>query len=270
MQDGGSSLMDSIGPRISLAADLAVSDLKSKYRRSLAGWLWLAVTPLASLMIYWVVFGYIFKVEWQNPLTKEPAGFILPFLAGLLFYLFVSDVVLSSATLFVSKRTYVVKSPFPIWVLWLGNLLRASAHMAVNLVILLGLSLYEHRISFMGLGWLALTVVNGMLFMAGLSLLLSCLGPFIGDLAEGARLGLRILFYAAPVAYPLMLVPERIRNWLWLNPLTHMVEPLRSALVFHSMPDTLQMFVFAGVGIGLCGFSLWIFSRLKGVIPDVV
>src|SRR5688500_11885416 len=83
VQDGESSLMDSIGPRISLAADLAVSDLKSKYKRSLAGWLWLPVAPLASLMIYWVVFGYIFKVEWQNPLTKEPAGFILPFLAGL-------------------------------------------------------------------------------------------------------------------------------------------------------------------------------------------
>lgn len=270
MEDRKRGMMASLGPHIRLAAEMAIRDLKNKYRRSLIGGLWLIVTPLASLGIYWIVFGYIFNVQWQDPSTKEPAGFTLPFLAGLLFYLFLADMVISSSTLFVSKRTYVVKSPFPIWVLWFGNLLRASAHMVVSLVILLALALYEHRISLTGLGWLVVAIANGMLFVSGTSLLLSCLGPFIGDISEGARLGLRVLFYAAPVAYPLGLVPENIRSWLWLNPLTHMIEPLRSALVFDATPDILLMSTFAVIGLSLCGVSLWMFSRLKGVIPDVV
>jgi lipopolysaccharide transport system permease protein len=257
-------------PYIRLAAEMAIRDLKDKYRRTHAGGLWFVATPVASLCIYWVVFGYIFSVQWHDPSTKEPVGFMLPFLAGLLFYLFFSDVVLSSSTLFVSKRTYVVKSPFPIWVLWLGNLFRAGAHLLVNLFILMIVVVLEHRLSFAGIGWLALTVFSSLIFLAGLSLILSCLGPFIGDIGEGARLGLRLLFYAAPVAYPLMVVPQHIRRWLWLNPLTHIIEPVRNALVFNATPDTLLMSAFAITGLGLCGLSLWMFSRLKGVIPDVV
>lgn len=269
-QDRRTGLIASVYPHFCLAADMAIRDLKSRYKRSLAGGLWLLITPLVNLIIYWIVFGYLFNVQWENPSTQEPAGFILPFLAGLLFYSVFSDVVVSSSTLFVSKRTYVVKAPFPLWVLWLGNLLRAGTHMSVSLLILLVLSLYEHHISFVGMGWLVLALLNGVLFITSLSLVLSCLGPFIGDINEGIRLSLRVVFYAAPVAYPLTMIPDDVRGWLWLNPLTHIVEPVRSAVVFDTTPDILAMAVFAITGLSLGGLALWMFNRLKGVIPDVV
>jgi lipopolysaccharide transport system permease protein len=253
-----------------LAADIAMRDLRAKYKRSAAGLLWLVLTPLGMLGIYWTVFGVFFRVVWQDPSTGERGGFILPFFAGLVIYLFVTDLMISSANLFVSKRTYVIKSAFPIWVLWLGNYLRAGANGLVNFVILVALAFNEQRLSPAGLGWTLVAVMSGLIFVGALSLLLSCLGPFIGDISEAAQVVLRILFYTSPVTYPLDLVPEDYRFFLWLNPLTHIIEPLRRAIVFSRPPDPALLALFTAVSVMLLAVSIWVFKRTRGVIADVV
>ncbi len=198
------------------------------------------------------------------------AGFVLPFFSGLAIYLFLSDIVNSSTVLFVSKRTFVVKSPFPIWVLWVSNLLRASVHALVLLALLLGLALFQQRVSVIGLAWFFVGVGLCAVFLCGLSLLLAALGPFIGDISEAMRLLLRVLFYATPITYPLTMVPATYREWMWLNPLTCMVELLRSPLVFGQMAPPLVMLGFALVSVLLLLLATWVFTRVKGVISDVV
>jgi lipopolysaccharide transport system permease protein len=255
---------------VRLAFDIAIRDVKAKYKRSVAGLLWFGLTPLGMLAIYWTVFGLVFNVSWHHPFTGENVGYVVPFFSGLVLYLFFADIVISSTNLFVSKRTYVIKSSFPLWVLWLGNQIRAGSHGLVNLVILILLALTEQRLSLIGFFWMFVAIVSGLLFVAALSLLLSCLGPFIGDISELAQLTLRVLFYASPVTYPLELVPEKYRFLLWLNPLTHLIEPLRRAVVFDRPPDPTSMTVFNGVSLLLLGVSVWVFKRTRGVIADVV
>jgi lipopolysaccharide transport system permease protein len=255
-----------------LAWDLARRDLAAKYRRSLIGSVWLVLTPLCLLGIYSLVFGRIFGVGWSSPVTHGSAsvGFVLPFFVGLAIYLTVSDVVNSSAVLFASKRTFVVKSPFPLWVLWLANLLRASVHGAVLAVLVVLLALFQQRLSVQGLLGAALGVALCIQFLCAISLLLAALGPFVGDISEAMRLLLRVLFYATPITYPLTMVPMPYRDWMWLNPLTCMVELLRDPIVFGHLPP---LAVLGGFALGNClllGLAIWVFSRVKGVIADVV
>ena len=257
---------------ISLAVDLARRDLEAKYKRTLIGWLWLVLTPLCLLGIYSLVFGKIFGIEWheQFPTGKSTVGFILPFFVGLVTYLFVSDLVNSSTTLFVSKRTYVVKSPFPLWVLWFANLIRAAVHGCVGLALVLALALVQQRLSLAGLGWMMVALMNIGVFAAGLSLLLSALGPFIGDISEAIRLLLRVLFYATPITYPLSMLKPSIQEWMWLNPLTSMIEPLRSAIVFSEAGPTWHVLTFTISSLLLFVLAWWVFKRVKGVVSDVV
>jgi lipopolysaccharide transport system permease protein len=258
------------GPLLPLAIDIAVRDLEAKYKRSLAGLLWLILTPLGMLSLYWMVFGVILNVSWQDPSTSEKVGFVLPFFIGLVFYLFFADVVISSANLFVSKRNYVIKSSFPLWVLWLANLIRAGAHGLVNLGLLTVLAFYDNRFYVDGVVWASIIVASGLLFIGATSLLLSCIGPFIGDISEAAGLALRVLFYTAPVTYPLEIVPANYRVFLWFNPLTHIIEPVRRAMVYSKAPDLTLMMLFIAISLLLFFLSLWVFKRTKGVIPDVV
>lgn len=254
-----------------LAWDLARRDLAARYKRSIIGPLWLVLTPLGLLGIYWLVFGLIFGVEWKLPhQPDEGIGFLLPFFSGLVVYLTLSDVVNSSSVLFAAKRTYVVKSAFPIWVLWVANLMRASVHTVVMIVLLLVMALLQHRLTWNGLAWLVPALAVCALFLCALSLLLAALGPFIGDISEAMRLLLRILFYATPITYPLSMVPEPWRGWMWVNPLTAMVEVLRAPLVFGTMPTSALLIGFFLGGTALLLLAVWVFKRVKGVISDVV
>ncbi len=254
-----------------LAWDLARRDLAAKYKRSLIGPLWLLLTPLGLLGIYWLVFGLIFGVEWKVPhRPDEGVGFLLPFFTGLAVYLTLSDLTNSSSLLFAGKRTYVKKSSFPIWVLWMANLMRAGVNAGVMIGLLLATALLQHRLTWYGLAWSMPALAICALFLSGLSLLLASLGPFIGDISEAMRLLLRILFYATPITYPLSMVPELWRGWMWLNPLTAMVEVLRAPLVFGVMPSPALLIGFLLVAVTLLLLSLWVFHRVNGVISDVV
>jgi lipopolysaccharide transport system permease protein len=255
-----------------LSWDLARSDLNSKYRRSILGIFWLVLTPLCLLGIYSIVFGFIFGVEWKVP-DKEKTdivGFTLPFFVGLTIYLTLADVVNSSTVLFSSKRTYVVKSPFPLWVLWLSNLMRASVHLGVSLLLVIILAIVQQRLTLVGFSWMILAVVVCLFFISSLSLLLVSLGPFIGDISDALRLALRVLFYATPITYPIYIVPEEYRSLMWFNPLTCMVELLRNPIVFGLMPSQTILVNFIISSIVLFGLSYVIFKRVKGVISDVV
>jgi lipopolysaccharide transport system permease protein len=261
-----------LSSHIRIARDLALRDLEAKYKRSTLSWAWLLLTPLCLLGIYSFVFGTILGIEWKDAVDRKDVhiGFVLPFFVGLSIYLFASDVISSSATLLVSKRTYVVKSAFPMWVLWLSNLIRAGVVASVPFALVLLLALVQGRLTLLGLFWTSVSLLNMSLCIAAMSLFLTSLGPFFGDMSEAIRLLLRVLFYATPIAYPLSSVPADFRAWLWLNPLTSMIEPMRAAIVHGSGPNIIQVVLFAGLSLALLGFSAWMFLRIKGVIADVV
>ena len=122
--------MSPLKNNLRLSVDLARQDLANKYRRSIIGPLWMLLTPLCLLGVYSLVFSRIFGIEWHASASghANSVGFVLPFFTGLVIYLVLSDVVNASTTLFAGKRNFVGKSAFPIWVLWLSNLLRVAAN----------------------------------------------------------------------------------------------------------------------------------------------
>ncbi|WP_390898716.1 ABC transporter permease [Pseudomonas vlassakiae] len=259
-----------LGECFRLAWDLARRDLQAKYKRSLLGIFWMFLTPLCLLCVYTVVFGGIFKISWQQPGTDVSIGFVLPFFIGLSIYLLLSDVINSSTVLYSSKRTYVAKSPFPLWVLWLANLMRAYTHGLVYAVIVLVLCVWFSVIALQNLAWASILLVLSLVIISAVSLALSIIGPFIGDISEAMRLLMRVLFYAAPISYPVSLAPESYRFLLWLNPLTVIVEPLREALVFGHEPSSTVLAALLASAVVLWTLSVWLFNRIKGVVADVV
>ncbi len=253
-----------------LAVDLAGRDLRDRYAGTALGLLWLAVTPAVYLAMYWMVFGALLRVTWPGVGEGAPPGFLLPFFAGLTAYLLTVDVVISSADLFQRRRDYVRRAPFPLWVLWLANLLRTAAPAGASLALLLLLALVQGRLGWGGLIWLPVALGATLFFLAALSLCLALLGAFLGDLQETLRLVARALFYAGPIAYPLALVPEAWRPLMWLNPLAHMAEMLRNAVVFGRGPEAIPFIAFLLGSAALAALALFLYRRVSGAVADVV
>ena len=55
-----------------LVVNLTLRELRSRYKKSVLGWTWSLLNPLASVAIYTIVFSVFLKV--QPPRSATPAG----------------------------------------------------------------------------------------------------------------------------------------------------------------------------------------------------
>lgn len=252
-----------------LAFDLAIRDLQSSTKRTVLGYVWILLTPLLLLGVYTLVFGVFLGVKW-NGADGLHVGYALPMFIGLVVYLFFSDVVSSSTPLLVSKRTYVVKSAFPVWVLILSNVIRAGVSFSVSYLLVVIFCAVAGVLSVSGVIHSMLIVMVCTVFFFSVALLLAVIGPFLGDLSHIVRLALRVLFYASPVTYPMLSVPEKYQFLIWMNPLTSVIEPFRNALIYGNPGGGVEVLFLAGITLLLLVIGFWIFSRVRGVLSDVV
>lgn len=251
-----------------MAWDIARLDVAAQYGRHRLGIVWSFLTPLGLLAIYSIVFGVFLKVDWEG--GGGMLGYVGPFFAGLSVYLFFADLVSTSPRLFFSKRNLVERGNFPLWVVWLSNVFRSLVITWPAIGFSLILAAFLGHWSPMSFILLLPALVLIMLVGCGISLILSAVGPFIGDVQELARLFLRIAFYAAPVTYPLNRVPSGLRDVMYLNPLTGVVEFFRRTL--YSAADGVFPSLIASVVIGclITLIGLWMLGRVKDYVCDVI
>lgn len=248
---------------------LAVRDLRSRYARSVLGPLWLFLTPLLLLAVYYFVFGVALKVEWKSP-SGEPISYVTPFFTGLILYLYFADIIGSSLALFVGKRNYIQRTSVPLTTIWFSFWIRATLQFLPTFLILWIVASLLGSFSIIGLVGSIITVIVFSLVMMAVSLPLAALGPFFNDLSQTVSPLMRALFYTAPITFPISFIPERFQVFLYANPLTMPTLELRKSVVFGNWPNPINLgFVLAAaLVIGLIGFGL--LRRLERVIPDVV
>ena len=109
-----------------------------------------------------------------------------------------------------------------------------------------------------------------MFLLLGLSWLASSLAVFVRDTAQVIGMLLTGWFYLTPIVYPLNLLPEYLRRWIELNPLTTLVQLYREALLggtLSPVPGTGRLVVIAVLMLAL---GLFAFRRLKGAFSDLI
>jgi ABC-type polysaccharide/polyol phosphate export permease len=86
------------------------------------------------------------------------------------------------------------------------------------------------------LHWNALPTVLFCLFIlyllaTGLALMLSAVHVFVRDVEQGLAHFMALLFYLTPVLFGGAMVPEWLRSFMSVNPLAHVFDTLRGALL---------------------------------------
>jgi lipopolysaccharide transport system permease protein len=257
------------GRYISTAFSIAVGDLQARYARSALGIFWFFATPLAYFAIYYVVFGLALRVGWSSSTHHSQKGSV-SFFIGLAVYLLFADLIQSSLNLFDIKRMLIKRIPIPLWVLWLANVFRALLRAAVFLSIAIGFAIVNGSLSLPGLLLVLPAIFLTILFCGAASLALAAFAPFMGDVREPASVAMRLVFYITPIAYPVSMLPDKFQNVVWLNPVTHMVEMIRNALLWDTLGDVKHVLSFGCATLLLIVVSVWIFAKLKQYIPDKV
>ena len=131
--------------------DLVARDLKVRYRRSFLGFIWSMLQPLMTMGVLMVVFSTIFRFDVRNyPVFA---------LAGLLFWNFFQQSIVTSMNSLKSVAYILQKLPVPMAVFPIATILSGIVHLLfamvpMLLVILLsGITLYRGGGNWAGSGW---------------------------------------------------------------------------------------------------------------------
>lgn len=240
-------------------------ELATKYKGSLLGRFWSVITPILMLVIYTYVFSVIFKAKWDFAATSSKQEFAITLFCGMLVFAVFSECVTKSPTLIINNPNYVKKVVFPLEILPVSLLGSAFVNYLIGLVILLvSQIIFLHNVTWT-LFYLPIVLVPLILLSLGLSYILSSLGVFLRDLEHSISIIVQALSLLTPIFYPISAVPVELRKYLYINPLTGIIDNVRKVIVWGVAPDFVQLTIqLISTLVVLCVGYWWFIKTRKG------
>lgn len=207
-------------------------ELAGRYARSLAGAAWALLQPLAQLLLFSVVFSVILRV----PLVGERGSSFPIFLfAGLLPWLGFQEGLVRGSQALVEQAELLKRHPISLGPLVAVRVAAALVLQLAGLSAFAILLVWRQELCWGCLFWAPLGLLLQGLLAYGLAGALAPVQVLYRDTSQLLGVLLPAWFYATPIVYPIALVPEPLRDWLWLHPLTPIVALYRAGL-FGSPP----------------------------------
>ena len=237
-------------------------DLKGRYRGMSLGWAWIILRPLLEMLTYLVVFGYIIGLRTAD------IPYPLHIYSGLVAWLFFSGCVVAAANSLGSNRGLMSKVFFPRLIFPLVSLGAGVVDLLVagTLVVILAVAYQVNP------GWniLALPAFIALLvlFTLAVGLLLGAESVDRPDVLMAAPVTLRVWMYLSPIAYPVSLVPERLRDLYLLNPFTVIIEGLRASIAGVPFPSRASLLYVSVLTALLLLLGLWRFRSTEQRMID--
>jgi ABC-type polysaccharide/polyol phosphate export permease len=252
---GRSDLLNGL-KRYDLWGRLGLLEVKRRYRRTIIGPFWSAI----SLGVFVGVMGTVGIGLW-----KQGAVDYLPFLAsGMMVWLMISTIITESCVLFISgqhvfSRMRVDFSMMAYALVW-RNLVAFLHNLTVYLVVV---ALFATKL----IGWALLLLFPGLLLVAvnavWLALLLGMVCIRFRDVQQLVTTILQISLFVTPIFWPPALLTGATR-WLFVdfNPLYCFIDVVRSPLL-GAVPSLTSYAVIGAVTIVGWTATYFAFSRFR-------
>jgi ABC-2 type transport system permease protein len=257
-----------------LLLNLTLREIKGKYKRTVLGQLWSLANPLALMLIYTVIVGFIFRVK---PAPGDPSGldvYALWLLCGLLPFTFVSSVINAGLRSVVGNAGLIQKVYFSRIVLPLSTV------GSVGYTWLFEMGVLVIAVTIAGgfvLPWipgLLLIMVILAVFASGLALMLSIANVYFRDTEHFISIILQIWMYFSPIIYPATLVdgpsariggllgtPITIANIYDFNPIERFVGVFRNLVYDNRWPAASDWIICTGWAIVSFAIGVVVFRR---------
>ena len=241
-----------------------------RYRGSVAGVAWSLVIPILMLLVYTFVFGFIFKMRFNQDTGGSNLGFAVFLFSGIVVHGFFAECLNRAPGLITGHSMYVKKIVFPleslVWVAIFTALFQTAISVAILSVFLL--------LTQGALHWTALlapvVLAPLMVLAAGVIWIIGALSVYMRDFAQLMGVLVTLMLFLGPVFYPLSVVPEPIRYLLYLNPISVIIEQMRHVMLDGTAPDWSILAIYTLVAIVVAHVGLFLFNRMRSGFADVL
>jgi lipopolysaccharide transport system permease protein len=238
--------------------------IKARYQQSILGGLWAILQPMATVLIFTVVFSFFLKVDTGN------VPYIVFSYTAMVPWLLFSTSIIDMVESIVTNMNLVSKIFFPREILVLSALLARLVDFAIAYVILIILMIiYQVAFTPLVMLYLPIIILCQVALAFGIGLLGAALNAFYRDIRHIITLLLQLWLYATPIIYPVTLVPEQLKSIYFLNPMAGVIEAYRSVMLYGTAPAP-TFFISIAMAVLVLFLGLFVFKKVEVQFADII
>lgn len=242
---------------------LAQRNLKVRYKGSALGFFWSLLAPLFMILIYAVFLRVMLSFD-SSPL------FMPRLVTGIVCWQFLALCVGDSMNTVLGSASLVKKTTFPRLVLPAAMVLANTANFLLSTIVLLIYLLLAPG-SMGAWGWFPVILAFQAALCLGLGSLFSSLNVHYRDTEHAGAVFMMAWFFLSPVIYTIDRIPETLRVFVYLNPMTGILTAYRQILLSDPGPESLWCYAISAL---ICVLTLLIglrvFSRLQRTFAEAL
>jgi len=251
-----------------LIKQLIKRDVDIRFKGALLGVLWPLITPLMTLAMYAVVFGYFLPSRW--PGVEGITGFALMLFPGLIIFTFFAECVNRAPNLIISNPNFVKKVVFPLEMLVWVPIGSAVFQLCLSVIAWAAIAFFVNGSLQWTIVFLPLVIAPMVLCLLSLTWFLSALGVFLRDIAQLTIVITQALMFFSPVLYPLDKLPQWASQLIMINPLSFIVQQARLVMFNGAIPNFQGLAIYSCINLVLCWLSLRFFRSVRHGFADVL
>ena len=271
---------------LDLTLRLTQRSVSSEFKGTTLGRLWSFINPLATIAIFALIFGVVFRNGVPPGRNSGIDSFALWIGIGVLSWTFFSSGIMASMNALVDNAGLLTKVYFPRQVLIYSAVLSLAVDFAFELLVLVIIAMILGGPGVLAMipALLVVTVLVGM-FAVGLGLMLSIATVYFRDLGHLWQIFNQMWMYASGVVFPLTMVnkvqndlfdkgwqvnggPIPLTTILRLNPAETYLEAFRSCLYDFALPSLPVFLACLAWAIVMLTLGLVFFRRHSASIVE--
>lgn len=247
-----------------LLRTLSYREYRVRYAQTFLGFTWAFLQPLATLLIFTLIFGKAIKIDTGNVPYPVFA------LSGMVAWTYFSFVVSQAGRVLINSQNMIQKIYFPRLILPLSQAFVGLVDFAITFVLLIVAMLIYGVVPSIHIFYLPFFLIMAILAALSIGIWISALTIRYRDFMHVIPFLIQIGLYATPVAYSTLYIPEKYHLIYYIvNPMVGVVEGFRWSIIGQG---AIHPYTFVSLGIVIVLFvsALWYFKKVERVMADIV
>ena len=241
-------------------------DIKVKFAGSGLGLLWSIIVPVIQVVLFWFVFAEILKAR---PYANMEMPYIYFLLSSFFFWLAFSEGIFRSAHVIIENSEIIKKISFPHVILPVT--VTASSYILNMIGFLFFIIFYTVSTTLSPFFlWIIPVLSMQFIFSLGIGMLLAALLPYVRDIGQMLGHIMQATFFLSPIIYSMEAVPDKLKTFLYLNPMTYFASSYHKIILFHEPPSLLFFGVIVCISMAAFWGGYYAFRKLNDGFADVL
>lgn len=244
-------------------------DIITVYKQTILGPLWFVIQPILTTIVFVIVFGNIAGI------STDGVPQILFYLAGLTIWNYFSETLTTTSKTFTENAGIFGKVYFPRLIIPLSKVISGLVKYVIQFAFFLCVWVYYWVTTntLQPNAWI-LIIPYLLLLMAllglGFGIIITSLTTKYRDLTFLITFGIQLLMYATPVIFPMSVVPEKYKIYVWLNPLSSILETFKYAFTGNGSANIGWLIYSSVFTIILLVLGIFTFNKVESRFIDTV